>query len=388
MSPSDSRPDRSLSVRALVLLASFAALAWLASATPSPAAERYSLAGPSIAIYDLGGNVTVEGAPGGEASVEVTRRGGDAARLRIETGAIGAAQTLRVIFPADRVVVPDLDHHVSDRIQVGDDGRFGDRSEIADDGASRHTVNVSSGGPGFAAAADLRVRVPAGRKVALHVAAGAVIVTNVDGDLRVDVASATVTTQRTRGALSLDTGSGAVRVRDVQGDLALDSGSGEAIVRGVRGKRLHLDTGSGAVTVLDAQVESLDADTGSGALTIGDTRAPDLRLDSGSGTVKLDLLPGPLRSLEVDSGSGGVTIGVPRDLDATFDIDSGSGGVRIDVPHAVESRDREHLRGRFGEGRGQIHIDGGSGSVRIVPHDAPHSGQESSLGSFLRFSFA
>jgi lia operon protein LiaG len=387
--PTASRPDRSSSARALALFPSLAFAVLAASPAPTTGnGERFTLSGPSIAIYDLAGNVTVEAASASETSIEVVRRGSDASRLRVEAGPVGSVQTLRVIFPADRILFPDADRGFTDHVQVGDDGRFADRALFPDDSSPRHVVTIASHGSGLDASADLHVRVPNGRRVSLFVVAGAVSVTNVDGDLRVDASSATVTTQHTRGALSLDTGSGAVRVRDAQGELTIDSGSGDAIVRGVRGAGLHLDTGSGAVTVVDAQIETLDADTGSGAVTIVDTHAPEIRLDSGSGSVNLELLPGALRSLSVDSGSGGVTIGVPRDLNASFDIDAGSGGVRIQVPHAVEFREGDHLRGRFGDGRGRIHIDGGSGGVKILPHHASESGQESGLGSFLRISFA
>ena len=51
-------------------------------------AERYTLDGDDIAIYNLAGALTVEPGTGG-VTVEVTRGGADAARLRVERGRAG-----------------------------------------------------------------------------------------------------------------------------------------------------------------------------------------------------------------------------------------------------------------------------------------------------------
>jgi lia operon protein LiaG len=82
------------------------------------------------------------------------------------------------------------------------------------------------------------------------------------------------------------------------------------------------------------------------------------------------LLPGSPRSIMIDSGSGGVTLSVPMDLDATFELEAGSGGIDILVPHEVSVSSSDHVTGRFGTGKGRIHIESGSGGVKIVPSAA------------------
>lgn len=348
--------------------------------------ERHVVPGGSVAIYDLAGRVTLEPATGGDVVVEVTRGGADGAQLVVAKSAVGDWQTLRIVFPSDRVVYDQPDGW-STRVDVGDDGRFDDQSLIRGDGP-RHRVEISRRGPGLDAHADLHVRVPAGRSLALFLAVGAVTVTNVEGRLRLNVGSASVTTRNTRGSMAVESGSGQLRVRDAVGDLVLDTGSGGVTVRGVRGDRMRLDTGSGAVTALDVDVDQLNADSGSGSLELTDIRAPEIRLDSGSGSVRLGLLRGPLRSLHIDTGSGGVTVKAPRDLDASFNIETGSGAVHIGVPHQVITRDSDHVRGQFGKGRGRITIESGSGGVRIVPHDASSSREQGGLGALIRYGFA
>jgi hypothetical protein len=366
---------------------SILALGFGAGLPAAQSIERYPVPAGSVAIYDLAGSVALEPAAAGEGVVvEVTRGGTDGARLRVGQGAVGEWQTLRVIYPGNRVVY-DEPGNWGTRVEVGDDGRFDDESLVHSPG-TRHRVDISGRGPGLDARADLRVHVPAGRTLALFLAVGAVTVTNVDGNLRIGVGSASVTTQNTHGSIAVESGSGQLRVRNATGEVSLDTGSGGAIVRGVRGARLSLDTGSGEVTVLDAEVDKLKADSGSGGLELADIRAPEIHLDPGSGSVRLDLLSGPLRTLAIDSGSGGVTVRVPRRLDATFDISTGSGGVHIDVPHQITTRDSDHLRGRFGKGSGRIYIESGSGGVRIVPHENTSSRMQGGVGSLLRFAFA
>lgn len=69
-------------------------------------AEQYVLAGNDIAIYNLVGEMRVETSSSDNVLVEVTRGGDDADRLRIETGRMDGRQTLRVLYPDDRIGLP------------------------------------------------------------------------------------------------------------------------------------------------------------------------------------------------------------------------------------------------------------------------------------------
>jgi len=335
------------------------------TATSATAAERYTVRGASVAIYDLVGRIDAEAGAGTDIVVEVTRGGADAAQLRVEQGEIGDWQTLRVVFPGNRVSYRG-DAFWGTDMRVGDDGRFSDGSLVGDEGG-RHKVQISGRSGGLEARADVRVQVPKGQKLALFLGVGSLSITNVEGDLKVDVASADATVRGTRGALDIDSGSGTIKVSDASGAIKLDTGSGSTTVRGIRGGRLSLDTGSGGLTVVDAAVDVLNADSGSGTVEIQDLAAQEISLDSGSGSVRMSLLGSSPRSIEIDSGSGGVTLSVPESLDASFELEAGSGDIDILVPHQLTDRSHDHMSGRFGAGKGHIHIDCGSGGVRIVP---------------------
>jgi lia operon protein LiaG len=322
--------------------------------------ERFNVGGDQVAVYNLAGKMRVEGGTGSEVVVDVTRGGADAKALRIEHGRIGSDETLRVIYPDDDIIYPDLGSRTRTDVSVRDDGTFFGRM-----GALRgHRVTIRDHGSGTEAYADLVIRVPAGKRISLYLAVGTLDVMNVDGDIRVDVSAARVMTKQTKGRLDLDTGSGRVEVSDAQGDVSLDTGSGGVTLARIKGPSLLLDAGSGGVSGTDLDVERLDLDVGSGGTELARVRAQDIKIDAGSGHTDIGIVS-DVRSLDVDTGSGGVTLRIPESLGAEVDIDTGSGGIDTDFPIQVTRRSRTHLTGTIGDGKGRIRIDTGSGGVRL-----------------------
>jgi len=337
-----------------------------AAQVAAQATERRAIPGADVAIYNLAGVVRLEAGTGADVVVEITRGGADAAQLRLETGDIRGHQTLRVIYPGDDLVYAGLGRWDGETtIDVRDDGTFNDEHD-RHFFRTGHRVRISSRGRGLDAHADLRILVPAGKQVAVYLAVGKASVTNVDGDIRVDVASADVEASHTKGSLYLDTGSGSVNVTDVAGDITLDTGSGDVTVTGMTGGRVKLETGSGSVTATRVAADELKVDTGSGDVEVSEVKARDISLDTGSGSVRLGLLT-RFESLNVDTGSGEVTIGVPADFGAEVDIETGSGGIDMGgVPVTVTRLESDHIIGRIGDGRGRMKVETGSGGVRLV----------------------
>ncbi|MFQ5679809.1 MAG: DUF4097 domain-containing protein [Gemmatimonadota bacterium] len=337
-----------------------AALGASATAVSGPLAgqqpERYELAGERVAIYNLAGQLRVVPGSGRTVSVSVSRGGEDASRLRIESGALEGRETLRVLFPGDRIVYREIGRGSRSQMRVREDGTFG---------RAGRRVTVAGSGEGTRAYADLTVSVPAGREVAVYLGVGKAHASGVEADLLLDTHAGSVTVERHRGSLNVDTGSGRVEVADVEGDLLVDTGSGGVRATGVRGDRILIDTGSGGVIGSELRSERLLVDTGSGRIELSGVSAQEVSLDTGSGGVELELTGG-IRELLVDTGSGGVTLRVPEGLGARFDVETGSGGIESDLPLSVSRAGRSHLQGTLGDGSGRIHIETGSGGVRIL----------------------
>ncbi len=328
-------------------------------------AERRTLSGDVVAIYNIAGRLRVESGSGSDVIVEITRGGRDARELRIEQGTIGDREALRVMYPADRVVYPELNRGDHTTISVRDDGTWGDERARGASGRENNRVEVSASGSGLEAWADLRVIVPRGQHIVVHNAVGEARITTVDADLAVDVHAATITAERTRGRLSLSTGSGSVSLTDAQGDVDLDTGSGSVTIAGVRGQTLRMDTGSGSIQGRDIDVGDLKADVGSGGVRLERVRASRVDVDAGSGGTELELLTN-VEQLKVDAGSGGVTVRLPESLNANVDIETGSGGIDTDFAVQVTRFEKRHVVGKIGDGRGQIRIESGSGNVRLL----------------------
>jgi lia operon protein LiaG len=324
--------------------------------------ERYTLDGDEVAIYNLAGSLTVE--PGaGTVSVDLVRGGADAARLRVERGELNGRETLRVVYPGESIIYSGIDRGSSTTLRVRDDGTFGDGDSGNDD--SGRKVKVSGVGEGLRAHADLKVKMPTGSRVCLHLAVGKVSISNVNGELLVDGHSAPVTASGTRGKLVLDVGSGPVHVSGAEGSLNVDTGSGPVEISGFNGGELSIDTGSGEVTGSDLVASEIQIETGSGDIKLTAVTSPVLNLETGSGSVGADLR-GPVRELAVETGSGDVSVRAPASLAAAVEIETASGGIETDFPLQVTRHSRDHVVGRIGNGTGTVAIETGSGDVRLL----------------------
>ena len=324
--------------------------------------QRITLDGPEVAVYNLAGAMRVEGGGSGSVVVEVTRAGADAGRLKLATGDVRGRSALRVLYPDEDIVYPRSSSRGRSTFTVRDDDTFGDGGS---DRLGGRRVEVRSEGSGVEAHADLRVIVPKGKTVYVRNGVGETTIDNVDGRLNVSVAASRVRASHVRGTLTLDTGSGGVEVSDVTGDLSLDSGSGGAVLDGVRGGALHMDIGSGSLRGRAIDVSELIADVGSGGVRLAGVKTPRLKLDAGSGSTDVELLS-RVDEIDIEAGSGGVTLHLPASTGARVDIETGSGGIDTDFEVKVQRLERRALHGTFGDGRGRIHIESGSGAVRLL----------------------
>jgi len=329
-------------------------------ALPLQAQEVQRIPGGDVAIYNLAGRVQVTRGAGSDVVVRITRGGADADQLRIETGEVRGRETLRVIYPADEIVYPDMGRGSSTSTQVRSDGTFSDGG-----GGRGGRVRIRGSGSGLEAWADLAIEVPPGRSLAVYLATGRAEAAGIEGDLLIDTGSGDVLASDVTGSLEVDTGSGQIDVRGVEGDLIVDTGSGRVDASSVVGSQVSLDTGSGPITAVDIQADLLRVDTGSGQIELEGIASRDVVVDTGSGSVDVELLTDVDR-LSVDTGSGAVTVRVGAELGARVRIETGSGGIDLDFPVEVRSVRRNRLDGAIGDGRGEIEIDTGSGSVRLL----------------------
>ena len=92
---------RSIVLRPLAISAALAALSGPAL-SGAQSAERYTMSGSEIAIYNLVGSIRAIGGSGSDVVVTVARAGKDASQLRVENGPLGGRSALRVIHSRNR----------------------------------------------------------------------------------------------------------------------------------------------------------------------------------------------------------------------------------------------------------------------------------------------
>ncbi|MEO8201450.1 MAG: DUF4097 family beta strand repeat-containing protein [Gemmatimonadota bacterium] len=322
--------------------------------------ERFTVGGDRIAVYDLAGEISVVPGTGPDVVVEVTRAGADAGQLKVEVSPIRNVSTLRIMFPQDRIIYPQRNWSGQSDFRVRDDGTFGG----SDGDRDSRRIQVRSSGSGLEAHANLRVLVPAGKRVSVNIGVGTLDAANVNGDISLEAASANISADHVRGSLSIDTGSGDVTVTAVDGDLSVDTGSGNVKISGANGSEITIDTGSGDVIGSDIKSAHVNVDTGSGNINLAGISTASLSLDTGSGDVEVGLTS-DTDELSVETGSGNVTIAIPASFGSTIDLDTSSGEVDSEVSIQVTRRGRQHLSGKIGDGQGRMDIETGSGDVTL-----------------------
>lgn len=329
--------------------------------------ETVRLPGSSVAVYNLAGAVSISAGSGSDVTVTIRRSGPDAQRLELRTGVIdvrrgdwGKMETLRVVYPADRVLYDG--RRGTTQLRVRDDGTFWGGGW---NGREGRRVEISDRGRGLEASADMEISVPSGKRILVALAAGRINARNVDGEIYLDTGSGDITASGASGILNLDTGSGNVMVDGAEGDVSVDTGSGDVEARSIRGTALSLDTGSGDVTVAGVEAQEIEVDTGSGSVTLQGLRVDRIGVDTGSGEVTVETVAGSA-SIQVDTGSGNVTVRVPDDYAGDVQLATSSGRMVTELPITLLRRSEDEVVGRIGGGgSARIEVDTGSGDIRI-----------------------
>lgn len=344
---------------ALFLSAGFSGLSAVLGAGPATAEPvRHTIPGDEVTIYNLVGNLEIVPGTGPSVVAEVDLQGPDASRLRIEKGRIRDRETLRVVYPGNKVRVPEYGDRTTTTLRVRDDGTFSDA------GNNGRKVTLS-GKEGIEASADIRILVPKGKRLAVKWGHGEGSIARVDAPVGLDAAHMPVTATDVKGPLAIDIGSGHVVVTGSRGAISIDTGSGEVELHAIDGGPIAIDTGSGEVTGEDLNSEPVAISTGSGEIRLTRVHSESVTLDSGSGEIAVDLT-GALRNLVIDTGSGDVNVSIPKGTGAQLSVETGSGGIETNLVVETMYRKRNELVGRIGDGGGSIRIETGSGTVTLL----------------------
>jgi hypothetical protein len=331
--------------------------------------QQISFTESRVEIFDAVGTVTLRRATGNAVTVTATAQGTDGGQLTFAADHESGQARFRVVFPeVDAIASPGgRDMGGTSELNLRRDGTFGgDDGDRRQDGRRADQVRIG-GSHGFHGYANIEIGIPDGREVKVHLAFGHAAVDGVNGNVVVDTWGADAEATNIAGDWLFDTGSGDVTVRGARGTLKIDTGSGSGTVTGMVGDVLDVDTGSGDVDATDVQVDRFRFDTGSGNVIARNVTARRGVADTGSGDVELGYATDAvIDDLLIDTGSGDARLALPANPNVRLSLDTGSGETTVQRAGAMyERRDSDGAVLRFGEGRGRIRIDTGSGDVTI-----------------------
>ncbi len=201
------------------------------------------------------------------------------------------------------------------------------------------------------------VTVPRDTRVALRSVSGDIVLSDIDGEARVETVSGEVELRRVTQLVRAKSVSGGVTLADIatDGQLEASTVSGDLEARDVSGQRLTLNTVSGDIELRGMAFSRTDIDTVSGDIEYEGDLAVDGRysFNAHSGNVRLILSEEVGFELEASSFSGSVRSDLPVVLDG---FDSGSTGRR---------RNR-NVVGTYGDGSALLEISTFSGDIVIT----------------------
>ncbi len=392
-----SRPS-ALALLALLALAACAGVrAPATQPEPALAPQRFALAGSTVRVQDLAGEVRIQPGTGPEVVVTVTRAGRDASALAVEHDSPPAGDALRVVAPASarRLYYPALpgrSDSVEFRASAG--GLKPGKGGFLGLFASRRTTKVvrRPGAGALDAHADIVVALPPGRRLDVQLGAGRVAVGGVAGDVRALLLAGAAEATGSAGRLRLTSNSGGITVTGGGGVLTVESAAGSVEVDGFHGAYLAATTGAGAVAGADLSADSLlvrtgagdialervragrlDLGSGAGELRLGDVAADTLRARSGVGSLTLRAVRAAVLAVEARKGNaevgltalpgsariradGAAVLALPPGASADLSLKSDHGRLLLEAPVASRSGAGQHVLARLGHGGTRIDV--------------------------------
>lgn len=274
------------------------------------------LALPALAAAeDFHESVSVE--PGGELEIRL-----DAGSIEVETH--------------------DLDEVSADAFSHG--GLFGRgmRFELTSDGADAELRGEGRGF--FGGHARVRVRIPRRYSLDARTSGGAIVIEELDGDVKARTSGGKIELDGARGVVELRTSGGSITVSNVEGD--------------VRAR-----TSGGPIRVSDVQGE-IEVSTSGGPIRIHDVAGPVKARTSG-GWIEVRFSSSP--EGEIRTSGGWIAVEIPEG--AGVDLDARTSGGRIvlgsDELSLVGDVERNHIEGEINGGGPNLQLRTSGGNVRI-----------------------
>ncbi len=267
--------------------------------------------------------------------------------------------------------------------------------------------------------------VPEQTKVICTSSFGAIKLADINGNARGKTSSGSITAENIKGSAKLDTsfgsitgnnisgenvelksGSGEIKADNIQGLKSVQTSFGSITCNNVSGNDARLKTNSGKIILTKASFSNCDVDTSFGSIISTDLKADSVKLKSGSGSIKVEgasanttnihtsfgrITCRRITSADLTAGSNSGNIDIlcsdstPAEINANVTTSFGSidfvappgfsgqvelatnfGSINTNLPITITGEvSKKKLTGKIGDGKGKLHLETKSGSIKI-----------------------
>jgi len=218
---------------------------------------------------------------------------------------------------------------------------------------------------------------------------GSVTCKNISGDeIKLKSSSGSITAENVQGSVQLDTSFGPITCKDMSdGDIKLKTSSGKIKLSNasfgecdvhtsfgsitsdeLKGNSIKLHSGSGSINVTKASADTANISTSFGSITCRQITSTDITAKSGSGHIDIacsDSTP-PEISANVVTSFGSIDFVTPPDFSGQVNLTTSYGSIKTDLPITIMGEvSKKKLTGVIGEGKGKLHLQTSSGSIKI-----------------------
>lgn len=202
-------------------------------------AEKYSVSGREVTVYNLAGTVTIENYDGDVVQVLLSRGGTDAAKIKVDTDIDDYKGILRITTPGQLVTYPQVAAQ-AEPVFVRDDGSFAPS-------LSGREVKIVPEGTGLNAWADLTILVPKKVTLTVNLGAGKIEAKGLVSPLMIGGINGQVTIADHTGGLKVKTVAAAVSVTGGSGKVAVETKTGNITLGNVQNCKTKVWSESGKI---------------------------------------------------------------------------------------------------------------------------------------------
>lgn len=183
-----------------------------------------------------------------------------------------------------------------------------------------------------------------------------------------------------QGPVNASSGSGNLTLSNIGSGVKAHAGSGDITLSSIHGS-VQADTGSGSIRATGI-AGGFTGRSGSGGVRLEQTAAGDIRIGSGSGSIQIKGADGAVRAhtgsgnitaqgkpngdWNLRTGSGSLEVSFPDNSGYDLVAHTGSGSISTSKSLEVQGKiNRHELHAKVHGGGSVVHLDTGSGSIRI-----------------------